>query len=67
MTPSTKKWTRFFLVFGLWLFGDLATKGWADGNLASPSHPVRVAIEAAGVRHPISEVLKDQFGWDDAT
>lgn len=67
MTPSTKKWTRFFLVFGLWLFGDLATKGWADGNLASPIHPVPVAIEAAEVGRPISEVLKDRFGWDDAT
>ena len=64
MTPQTTKWVRFWMVFALWLVADLWSKHWADTTLATPNHPIPVAIGEAETGKTLGEVLTGRFGFD---
>lgn len=66
MAPQTKKWTRFWFVFALWLVADLWSKHWADTSLATPNHPLPVVIGEADAGKTLAAVLNERFGWDQA-
>jgi len=66
MATQTKKWTKFWLVFAVWLTADLWSKHWADTSLATPSHPLPVVIDEATAGRPLGEVLTARFGWAPA-
>lgn len=66
MATQTKKWTKFWLMFAVWLAADLWSKHWADTSLATPSHPLPVLIDEATAGKPLGEVLTARFGWDGA-
>jgi len=66
MATQTKKWTKFWLVFAVWLVADLWSKHWADTSLATPSHPLPVVIDAATAGSSLGEVLTARYGWSAA-
>ena len=66
MATHMKKWTKFWLVFAVWLTADLWSKHWADTSLATPSHPLPVLIDAATAGKTLSEVLAERFDWAPA-
>jgi signal peptidase II len=63
MTPQMTKWVRFWTVFAVWLFLDLWSKHWADTTLATPLHPIPVAIDEADAGRTLGEVLTERFGF----
>lgn len=66
VTLKARKFVLFFAIFAVWLFLDLATKGWADTTLANRGHPIPFTVTPEEDGKPLAEVAAARFGWSDA-
>jgi len=66
VTLKFKKYVLFAVIFGIWLFVDMATKNWADSTLANRSHPIPVTLTEADAGKPLYDALAAHLGWTAA-